>query len=128
MNRFLYLGMTFATIALVLYSLFFWRNRKTALIKAREGFIQIAGLFFDITATLLMIIGSKNIPLTIHGMIGYSALLAMVVETIIVVNLVRVNKEKSAPIGRYGYIAYFWWIIAYVAGGLIAMFAVGAGG
>jgi heme A synthase len=124
MNLFLYCGVLFASIALVFYSMFFWKTRTIKELNRSNCIIQTIGLGFDISGTTLMIIGSKNIPLTVHGILGYSALLAMVAETILIWRVHITKNEKKKGINIYSCISYVWWICAYFAGGLIAMFEV----
>jgi hypothetical protein len=124
MNKSLYFGVSFASIALIFYSLAFWKNRKSSRINKANCLFQTTGLEFDIAGTIFMIIGSKNIPITVHGMIGYSALLAMILETVLVIKTTMGNKEKTKMMEIYTWFSYFWWITAYVAGGVIAMIEV----
>ena len=69
-----------------------------------------------------MIIGSSKGLLTIHGLIGYSSLLGMLTDTFM---LWKYNMkfgpdiEISKPLHLYSRIAYTWWIIAYITGGLL---------
>jgi hypothetical protein len=121
MNPYLYLGMTFATVALLFYSIFYGRNRKLDLVSKGDCALQTTGLGFDLAGTVLMIVGSRNIPLTIHGIIGYSALLAMIVKTGAIWRQLLRDGKRSGAMRLYGKLAYFWWIAAYVAGGVIAM-------
>ncbi len=124
MNLYLNLGVAFATVALVFYSIFYWRNRKLDLVTRGGCLLQSTGLDFDIAGTVLMIVGSKNIPLTVHGIIGYSALLAMLVKTALVWKQGLRNEKRSAGARTFGTLAYAWWILAYLAGGMIAMLEV----
>jgi len=121
MNKYLYLGVLFATVALIFYSLSFWINRKKIKVNKVNCILQTTGLEFDIVGTVLMIIGSKNIPITVHGFIGYSALLAMIIETILIVKTMIKDYEKQKSIRIYSWVSYIWWITAYIAGGIIAM-------
>jgi hypothetical protein len=72
-----------------------------------------------------MILGSNNIPFTIHGVLGYSALALMLVDTIRVWKFWKgPNREEKVPrnLHLYTRIAYCWWVIAYIAGAAISMF------
>jgi hypothetical protein len=42
------------------------------------------GIILDITATCFMIAGSHRIPITFHGILGYSALAAMLIDTVLI--------------------------------------------
>jgi hypothetical protein len=72
-----------------------------------------------------MIIGSENSPFTLHGIMGYSSLAGMVTDTVLIWR-VRLRRGGAAEIPRslhlYSRIAYFWWILAYITGGLLIAF------
>jgi hypothetical protein len=108
------------TLALVFYSLsFFGFNRKKKLTSQILGF-QTTGLLLDITATILMIIGSSKGPFTYHGLLGYSSLTLMIIDTI----LFWARKQQGVVPVRlqtYSKVSYTWWILAYITGGMIAM-------
>lgn len=125
MNLYLKLGVLFATFALAFYSLFALRSRKRAEVSRTDCVLQTTGLEFDIAGTVLMIIGSANIPITLHGFIGYSALLVMLAKTAIVWRQALKGVPPSKGARLFGNLAYAWWIIAYAAGGAIAMAGVG---
>ena len=125
MNLYLKLGVLFATIALVFYSIFAARMRKKADASRADCVLQTTGLDFDIAGTVLMIIGSERIPLTVHGVIGYSALAAMLVKTALVWAHALKGVPQPARARLFGNLAYAWWIVAFVAGGIIAMAGVG---
>ena len=80
-------------------------------------------MLFDISSTILMIIGSRKIPITVHGFIGYSALAVMLIDTILIWRFWRKNSGTHVPRGLnlYTRFAYIWWVIAYIAGAIIAM-------
>jgi hypothetical protein len=81
------------------------------------------GVLLDVSSTILMIIGSRKIPITIHGFIGYSALTVMLIDTILIWRFWRKNRETNVPrsLNLYTRLAYCWWVVAYIAGAIIAM-------
>jgi hypothetical protein len=81
------------------------------------------GVFLDISSTTLMIIGSRKIPFTVHGFIGYTALIVMLIDAILIWRFWRKNGEidVSRGLNIYTRLAYVWWVIAYFAGVIIAM-------
>ncbi len=85
-------------------------------------FFQSTGLFFDIVATALMILGSTNTPFSVHGFLGYSALVGMVIETTLLWRF-RMQKGKEHPVSLrfhlYSKLALFWWVTAFVVGALL---------
>jgi hypothetical protein len=116
-------GMAVVTLALICYSVAIVTEQKKKVINTRILAFLTSGIILDISATVLMIVGSSHIPITLHGFIGYSALLAMLIDTILIW-LVRINHKKtvSPKLHLYTRIAYIWWVFAYFAGGFIAMF------
>jgi hypothetical protein len=69
-----------------------------------------------------MIIGSSKGMVTLHGCIGYSSLLGMLTDTILLWthNLKEgPGKKVSRKLQLFSGIAYTWWIIAYITGGLL---------
>ena len=116
------IGSFIVTIALIFYSIGFSKESKGKLITGSVLLFYTLGVSLDITATILMIIGSSKGMLTLHGMIGYSSLLGMLTDTVL---LWRHNHTKGpeAEVGRslhiYSRIAFTWWIIAYITGGLL---------
>ena len=120
-NPVLISGMIVVTFALALYTTAFFFELRLRNASNKVLFFFTAGLILDITSTTLMIIGSRRIPITIHGFLGYSALGAMIVDVFL---LRRYRKKKgtvklSKPLHYYSLIAYCWWALAYIAGGLL---------
>jgi hypothetical protein len=126
MNPMLMLGITIVTGALIAYSIgVLGEQRKRTLTQSILTWLTI-GIALDITATACMIIGSRNIPLTIHSILGYTALIGMLIDTILVWRFWRKYGAAIIPRGLHLYtrIAYAWWALVYVAGGFIAMFTL----
>ena len=120
------IGSAVVSIALLFYSIGFIKEKRGR--KLNHGMLVFftIGVFFDISATILMIIGSSNGIITMHGVIGYSSLLGMIIET----SLLWRQNLKTGPgsvlspkLHRYSAIAYTWWVIAYITGGLLVLFS-----
>jgi len=110
------------TIALIFYSIGFAKERRQKLVTSGVLLFYTIGVTLDITATILMIIGSSKSMLTFHGFIGYSSLLGMLTDTFLLWrhNLKLGSELKvSKNLQIYSRIAYIWWIIAYITGGLL---------
>jgi uncharacterized repeat protein (TIGR03987 family) len=124
MNTLSMIGASIVTIALISYSIGIISEQvKKKLIPRVLVFITL-GVVLDVTATIFMILGSKNSPFTLHGFIGYSALLAMIIEVARIWNAFIKNGMRSDVPRRvhiYSRYAYIWWVIAYITGSLIAM-------
>ena len=109
------------TCALVSYSIaVITEQRKSSITKFVLIFLTL-GVTLDITSTVLMIMGSSGI--TYHGFIGWSALLVMLVDAVLIWRywLKHKNAAVSRGLNLYTRYAYGWWVVAYIAGAIIAM-------
>ena len=122
MNPILIKAVVVVVFALIFYSVgVITEQRKVAVSKWVLLFLT-AGVLLDITSTALMIAGSTNIPITVHGVIGYTALLAMLVDTILIWRHRVRSGSSMVPRGLHIYtrIAYIWWVIAFIVGAIIS--------
>jgi hypothetical protein len=94
------------------------RRRPTAVMR---GFLT-SGVALDATATAFMIAGSRRVPLTFHGLLGYSAFLLMATDLVLMWRRYRAHSTDLLPrrLHRYSLAAYSWWVIAFFAGILVA--------
>jgi len=123
-NSILVTGTIIVTCALIFYSISVISEQRKKTLTPLILATRTIGVVLDITATAFMIAGSRNIPFTFHGLLGYSALAAMLIDTILVWRYAK--KQNLRPVSPglklYTRIAYLWWVMAYLAGGLIAAF------
>jgi hypothetical protein len=116
------IGSTIVTFALVFYSLGYFNERRKQLITTRVLLFYTIGVSLDITATIFMIIGSSKGLITLHGCIGYSSLLGMLTDTILLWRhslKEGSGKKLSRGLQLFSGIAYTWWILAFITGGLL---------
>jgi len=123
MSPVLRVGVSVVFVAFSCYTIGVISEQRRQLVSRMAMGFLLAGVVFDITATVCMIIGSKQL-LTLHGFIGYSALAAMATETWFA-NRHR-SLEGDGPTPRWLHLytraAYAWWIVAFITGGvLVAM-------
>ncbi|MFA6570952.1 MAG: hypothetical protein WCT77_06915 [Bacteroidota bacterium] len=123
MNSLLLTGTIIIQLALVSYSIaVITEQRKQIISKNVLSFFTFA-VFFNISANIFMIAGSRNSAFTVHGLIGYSALLGMMIELILIWKLKAksgLNATVSTPLHLYIRISYLWWLIAYVTSAIVA--------
>jgi hypothetical protein len=95
------------------------RRLPTPLMRA---FLTI-GVLLDATSTSFMIAGSRRIPLTFHGVLGYSAFLLMLIDLVLVWRFFRRHGMFALPrsLHRYSLAAFSWWTLAFVAGPIVAL-------
>jgi hypothetical protein len=120
MNPTIIIGTVIVTCALIFYSLSVITEQRThSITKFILTFLTL-GISFDITATIFMITGSKNSPFTFHGILGYSALVLMLIDTILIWKTELNKKTVSKKLHLYTGIAYLWWVISYFVSGFMA--------
>jgi hypothetical protein len=110
------------TLALVLYSIGTLRiQRARRAVAAARGFLT-AGVVMDTLATLLMVLASP-LGITVHGVLGYSALAMMLIDVILVWRHWRAHGEAELPKGLHAYSrwAYVYWVVAYFTGAALVM-------
>ncbi len=122
MSSILIAGVIIVNLALISYSIgIITEQRKREVNTFVLGFLT-AGVVFDIAATICMVIGSSNSFATVHGLIGYSALAVMTLDTILLWKT-WLRKRSTTLVRRslhmYSRYAYLWWVIAYITGALI---------
>jgi hypothetical protein len=72
-----------------------------------------------------MIIGSTNSAFSLHGILGYSSLAAMFLDTILIWNFYLSNPAGTrvpARLHLYSRYAYSWWVIAFFTGLMLVVF------
>ena len=122
MNSTLMLGSGVVTLALIFYSIAVITEQKKHLVAPIVLIFITLGLFSDILSTLLMIIGSNYKFISFHGILGYSALAGMLIDTILIWKMkLRKQPIVSSKLHIYTRIAYIWWVVAYISGSVIGM-------
>jgi len=124
MKTILIVGTAIVNLALIFYSIGIITEQVRHTIGKRVLVFVSMGLVFDITATILMIIGSENPAFTAHGLLGYSSLTGMLIDAILLWRLRLkngLNAEVSKGLHWYTRIAYAWWLAAYITGALIVI-------
>jgi hypothetical protein len=122
MNTTLIVGTRIVVLALLFYSIaIITEQRKRLVTNFILGTLTI-GLLLDIAATVLMIVGSPNSPFTIHGLLGYSALTVMLIDTSLIWRF-RLTNDSGSKVTKglhvYSRYAYSWWVIAFISGSLL---------
>lgn len=81
------------------------------------------GVCFDVLATAGMILGSQGSLFSLHGVLGYTALAGMLVDTVRIWRHRLAHGEAEVPRGLHLYsrFAYAWWVIAYFTGAALVM-------
>ena len=124
MNISILVGTITVTAALLAYSIAVLTEQFKKKVNKVVLIFLTLGIILDITATSFMIYGSSNSAFTLHGMLGYSALLAMLIDAYLIwKNYLKVGENIKNSIHVYSLVAYLWWIVAFVTGGLLVALA-----
>lgn len=117
-------GVTIVVLALASYTVGVVTEQRARSVTARALLFLVLGVALDVAATVCMILGSGKV-LTLHGVLGYSALAAMLVETVLAVRHRLHSGDAPAPrwLHLYTRAAYSWWVVSFVSGGLLVAFA-----
>lgn len=125
MNLYLQTGTIIVFFALAAYSVGIITEQRTKKISLLVILFLTLGILLDITATAFMIIGSNKGGFTLHGLIGYSSLLGMLIDTLLMWRLLfksGINATVPSQLHRFSRYAYLWWVMAFITGGLLVMF------
>ena len=121
MSPILTAGIITVNLALLSYAVGIVGEQRSHRVSSRVlGFLAV-GVVLDVTATVCMIIGSSRGALTAHGLLGFSALAAMVIETLMAWRHRRDHGDETVPRGLHNYsrFAFGWWLVAYVTGAVL---------
>ncbi len=125
MNTYLQIGSSIVVLALISYSIGIITEQRSKHISKRVITFITLGVLLDITATIFMVIGSDKGGFTLHGFIGYSSLLGMLLDVIFMWKRVvkhGLNNEVPKLLHLYSRYAYIWWVLAFITGGLLVVF------
>jgi hypothetical protein len=116
-------AVTTVTIALGLYTAGALREQRTHRVGVAVKRLLGAGVCFDIAATALMIVASKSLAPTLHGVLGYSALALMLSDTALLWRHARERGDAAVggALHLYSRFAYLYWVAAYFTGAALVM-------
>jgi len=120
MKPYTLIAVTIVTLALLAYTVgTVAQQRSRRVTRSAVGFLTV-GVILDVVATVFMILGSGKL-LSLHGLLGYSALAGMMAEVVIAWRWR--TRQHEAPItggmALYSKVAYGYWVLAFLSGGLL---------
>uniref|UniRef100_A0A832I7C6 DUF420 domain-containing protein n=1 Tax=Eiseniibacteriota bacterium TaxID=2212470 RepID=A0A832I7C6_UNCEI len=116
-------AVTCVTTALALYTVGCLKEQRARrATRGVVGFLTVA-VVFDVVATGLMVLATRSADLTLHGALGYSALGAMLLDTVLLWRHRLRAGEAEVPraLHRYSRIAWAYWVAAYFTGAALVM-------
>ena len=115
-------GTIIVNFALISYSVAIITEQRKKIVSSLVLSFLTVGVILDIVATTCMIIGSESSPFTLHGILGYSSLTAMLIDCILIWRF-RLKYGSAVIVNRglhlYSRLAYSWWILAYITGAVL---------
>lgn len=122
MNILSKIGATIVIGALASYSVSVITEQRLRRVTSRVLVFLTAGILLDITATVFMILGSSKGAFTLHGLLGYSSLAGMLIDTWLIWRF-HLSQPAGTQVPRGIHLftrgAYLWWLAAFVTGGLL---------
>ncbi|KAF0238564.1 MAG: hypothetical protein FD181_936 [Prolixibacteraceae bacterium] len=86
------------------------------------------GVLLDFVAVIMMIMNSGKSLFSLHGLLGYSAIITMIINVFLVWRLYFKNGLDSVignSVIMYSKIAYAWWLIVYITGSILVIWPIG---
>ncbi len=122
MSPILIAGTAIVHLALISYAIGIIGEQRSHRVSGRVLGFLVVGVVFDVTATAFMIAGSSR-GFTLHALLGFSSLAAMLVETTLAWRHRRANGDALVPawLHQYSRFAFGWWLVAYVTGAVLVM-------
>ena len=120
-------GVVIVNLALLSYAIGIVMEQKSHRVRRSTLNWLRLGVVLDVIATGFMIAGSSRGPFTLHALLGFSSLTAMLVETALAWRHRAAHGDELVPqrLHTYSRIAYSWWLIAYATGAYLVMNARG---
>jgi hypothetical protein len=122
MKLVLLIGTLIVNLALISYSIAIISEQRKKIISNKVLTFLSLGVLLDITATVCMIAGSSRSGITFHGLLGYSSLTGMFIDSVLIWKF-RLNNKVDTSVTKklhiYSRVAYIWWIVAYVTGAIL---------
>jgi hypothetical protein len=115
-------GATIVVFALLSYTVAVVGEQRRRRLGPQVLAFLTVGVLLDVTATAFMILGSSKGAFTLHGLLGYSSLAAMIIDTALIWRLAKASGPAAqVPRGLHLYtrFAYLWWVAAFITGGLL---------
>jgi len=113
-------GVSTVVLALAGYTVGVVTEQRARRVTRRALTFLVVGVVLDVTATVCMILGAGKV-LTLHGLLGYSALAGMLVETVLAGRYRLRSGDAEVPRWLHLFTrgAYAWWVVAFISGGLL---------
>lgn len=117
-------AIVFMNLALILYTVAVWSERKQGVLKVWHLVLFASGLVFDSTGTYIMSVIAENpgFSLNIHGILGALAIFLMLFHTAWAANVLWKKDEKlKKQFHKLSIGVWSIWLVSYVTGIILNM-------
>ena len=124
MNPISVIGAFLITFALLSYGIGSISLQRFSRVSKEVLWFLLIGVLLNISAIICMVFGAQMVPFTLHGFLGYSALLIMLIVLVLVWLAFKkrgLNTLIYKRLHLFARLAYGWWVIAYLTGGLLVI-------
>lgn len=111
------------SIALIIYTISILNEYKQKKLLPWHVIMFCIGFIFDVAGTFIMYkIGGNKVPSGLHGILGYIALLLMLINSIgSIFILIKKHKNLLANFYKFSLFSWIIWIVSYILGMVIHM-------
>ena len=119
MNSIILTGVITVQFALIFYTVFIINEHKKRKAVNIVLYSLTVAVIFDLIATGSMMAGTDKTYFTVHGIIGYSALVMMIIDAVLIWrHKIQKGAEEtfSKGLNIFSKVAYAWWLVAFFNG------------
>ncbi|MBU3160622.1 TIGR03987 family protein [Clostridium frigoris] len=112
------------TLALILYTIGVWSEKKQGELKKWHLLVFYLGLVFDTLGTTLMSkIVNEGFQINFHGVTGLLAIILMLFHALWATIVLIKNDEKAkVNFHKFSIIVWIIWLIPFISGAIFGMF------
>ena len=124
MNFLSLVGAFLITLALLSYGIASITIQRFKIVTPGMLVFFIVGVILDLTAIAFMINGSSKGIFTLHGILGYTATLTMIIDLLLILKSYFKNGFDSLinnSVLLSSKIAYAWYLLVYITGSLLVI-------
>lgn len=124
MNSLTVAGAIIISFSLLLYGIGFITIQQYKSVSWGVLVFLTLGILLNLTALVLMIVGSIDPLITVHSILGVSSFLVMLIHVIFAWQKFFIKRTEAVLHKKFltlSKLVYGWWIITYIAGSLLVI-------
>lgn len=113
----LLVSITSITVALLSYITVYWMNKRAGTFNWAQMLVLVLGVCTDVLGTAMMKMLSEKVTYDLHTILGYGALVLMLIMSAIGLYGLVLKKENMVDkFGKYYLPALIVWVLSYATG------------